>query len=281
MTTTTKLFAEEIKKINKNVFVLPNAIDPNEEQFNAKTEKSDKLRFGWLGGSSHLHDLTLLGGTVSKLSEFKEQFQMYVCGFDIRGNVTEINPQTGEKRQRPIKPEETVWKKYEEIFTDNYKTISEEHKDFLMKFEVDGYYHDKNAFYHRVWTQPVTSYAKNYSRFDVSLAPIKDTMFNRMKSQLKVIEAGFYKKALIASDVGPYTIDLKHALNKGEFTDGNALVVDKHRNKSDWAKHIKKLIKNPTFAEDLGERLYETVNGTYDMGTVTKKRSEIYKEVVR
>jgi len=279
--TTTKLFAEEIKKINKNVFVLPNAIDPNEEQFNAKTEKSDKLRFGWLGGSSHLHDLTLLGGTVSKLSEFKEQFQMYVCGFDIRGSVTEINPQTGEKRQRPIKPEETVWKKYEEIFTDNYKTISEEHKDFLMKFEVDGYYHDKNAFYHRVWTQPVTSYAKNYSRFDVSLAPIKDTMFNRMKSQLKVIEAGFYKKALIASDVGPYTIDLKHALNKGEFTDGNALVVDKHRNKSDWAKHIKKLIKNPTFAEDLGERLYETVNGTYDMDTVTKKRSEIYKEVVR
>ena len=120
----------------------------NEEQFNAKTEESDKLRFGWLGGSSHLHDLTLLGVTVSKLSEFKEQFQMYVCGFDIRGNVTEINPQTGEKRQRPIKPEETVWKKYEEIFTDNYKTISEEHKDFLMKFEVDGYYHDKNAFYH-------------------------------------------------------------------------------------------------------------------------------------
>ena len=150
-----------------------------------------------------------------------------------------------------------------------------------MKFEVDGQYSDKNAFYHRVWTQPVTSYAKNYSNFDVSLSPIKDTMFNRMKSQLKVIEAGFYKKALIASDVGPYTIDLNHALNKGEFTDGNALVVGKHRNKSDWAKYIKKLIKNPSFAEDLGERLYETVNGTYDMKTVTKTRSEIYKEIVR
>jgi len=281
VTTTTELFAQEIKKTNKNVFVLPNAVDPNEEQFNEVTENSEKLRFGWLGGSSHLHDLMLINGTVSKLTEFKDEYQMYVCGFDIRGNVTEINPQTGERKQRPIKPEETVWKKYEEIFTDNYKTISEDHFNYLMKFEVDGDYTDKNAFYHRVWTQPVTSYAKNYSKFDVSLAPIKDTMFNRMKSQLKVIEAGFYKKALIASDVGPYTIDLKHALNKGEFTDGNALLVDKHRNKSDWAKHIKKLIKNPTFAEDLGERLYETVNGTYDMDTVTKKRSEIYKEVVR
>ena len=36
--TTTDIFAQEIKKINKNVFVLPNAINPNEPQFNHKTE---------------------------------------------------------------------------------------------------------------------------------------------------------------------------------------------------------------------------------------------------
>ena len=44
----------------------------------------------------------------------------------------------------------------------------------------------------RVWTLPVTSY-KNYSQFDVSAAPIKDHIFNKMKSQLKVIEARFTK----------------------------------------------------------------------------------------
>ena len=280
VTTTTELFAQEIRKINKNVFVLPNAVDPEEEQFKSVTEKSDKLRFGWLGGSSHLHDLMLIDGTVSKLADFRNEFQMYVCGFDIRGNVTEINPQTGERKQRPIKPDETVWKKYEQIFTNNYKTISEDHYNFLMKYEVDKDYSDKDAFYHRVWTQPVTSYAKNYSKFDVSLAPIKDTMFNRMKSQLKVIEAGFYKKALIASDIGPYTIDLKHSLDKGEFTDGNALLVDKYRNKSDWLNTLKSLLKIQILF-DLGERLYETVNGTYDMKTVTKNRVDIYKELVR
>ena len=37
-----------------------------------------------------------------------------------------------------------------------------------------------------------------------------------MKSQLKVIEAGFYKKALIASEIGPYTIDLVHCLKNGD-----------------------------------------------------------------
>jgi glycosyltransferase involved in cell wall biosynthesis len=278
--TTTKLFADEISKINKNVYVLPNAINPEEPQFKEKTKESDVLRFGWLGGSSHLHDLKLLEGTVSKLTDVKNDFRMYLCGFDTRGTVTEINPQTGKENRRPIKPEETVWKQYEEIFTDNYRLVDEKQKSFLENYE-DLDYTVENVFYHRVWTKPVTTYAKNYSKFDVSLAPIKDHMFNRMKSQLKVIEAGFYKKALIASNIGPYTIDLKHSLQNGNFVDGNALLVDKARNKSDWAKYMKKLIKNPSWVEDLGERLYETVNGTYDLTSVTKVRAELYKTLVK
>jgi len=279
VTTTTKLFADEIYKINKNVFVLPNAVNTDEEQFKSVTEPSDKLRFGWLGGSSHLHDLMMLKGTINTLSEFKNEFQMYLCGFDIRGSVTEINPKTGERKQRPIKPEETVWKQYEQFFTDNYKMVTEDQLKFLNEYKPEDY-HDKNAFYHRVWTQPVTTYAKNYAKFDVSLAPIKDHMFNRMKSQLKVIEAGFYKKALIASNVGPYTIDLVHSIDKGNFVDGNAILVDKNRDQ-DWAKHMKKLIKNPSWVEDLGERLYETVNGVYDLNSVTKNRAELYKSLVK
>jgi glycosyltransferase involved in cell wall biosynthesis len=134
--------------------------------------------------------------------------------------------------------------------------------------------------YLRVWTKPVTSYAKNYSKFDVSLAPIKNHMFNRMKSQLKVIEAGFYKKALIASNVGPYSLDLKHCLKNGELVDGNALLVDEVRNHSDWAKYMEKLIKNPNMAKDMGERLYETVKDKYDLNIVTKDRAEFYKSIL-
>jgi glycosyltransferase involved in cell wall biosynthesis len=102
-----------------------------------------------------------------------------------------------------------------------------------------------------------------------------------MKSQLKVIEAGFYKKAIIASNVGPYTIDLKHALDKGNFTDGNALLVNESNNHSDWAKHIKKLVDNPNFIADLGERLYETVKDKYDLNTVTRDRASFYKSIIK
>ena len=281
ITTTTSIFADEIKKYNKNVYVLPNAINPKEPQFQAETLPSDKLRFGWLGGSSHLHDLKLLDGTISKLGSLKDKYSLYLCGFDTRGTVTEINKDTGEQKQRDILPQETVWARYEEIFTANYKMVNDKHKEFLMKFKDEEYVSDELPFYNRVWTKPVTSYAANYRWFDVSLAPIKNHIFNRVKSQLKVIEAGFYKKAIIASNIGPYTIDLKHALKNGEFTDGNALLVDENRNHSDWAKYMKKLIENPNWAYDLGQRLYETVKDTYDLNKVTKDRAEIYKNLVK
>ena len=279
--TTTEIFANEIRKFNKNVIILPNAIDPKEPQFNQPTPPSDKIRVGWLGGSSHLHDLKLLDGMVNKLTPIQEKLQYYVCGFDIRGSVTEINKETGEQKQRPIKPDETVWVRYEEIFTNNYKIITPEYKLFLDKFEEGEYPAIKNENYVRVWTRPVEQYAKNYSNFDISLAPIKNHIFNRMKSQLKVIEAGFYKKALIASNVGPYTIDLKHALDKGNFTNGNALLVNENNNHSDWAKNIKKLVENPNMITDLGERLYETVKDKYDLNQVTHERASFYKSLIK
>jgi glycosyltransferase involved in cell wall biosynthesis len=281
VTTTTTVFATEIKKHNKNVEIFPNAIDPNNPQFREPTEESDKLRVGWLGGSSHLYDLMLLEGFVSKLTQINDNIQYVLCGFDTRGTVTEVNKETGQQKQRPIKPEETVWVKYEQIFTNNYQIVSEDYKKFLSMYKDLEYPDYKNEGYRRVWTKPITTYAKNYAKFDVSLAPIKNHIFNRVKSQLKVIEAGFYKKALIASNIGPYTIDLKHSLDNGKFTDGNALLVNETNNHSDWAKYIKKLHDNPNWVKDLGERLYETVKDTYNLEKVSRDRAEWYKTIVK
>jgi glycosyltransferase involved in cell wall biosynthesis len=100
-----------------------------------------------------------------------------------------------------------------------------------------------------------------------------------MKSQLKVIEAGFYKKALIASNIGPYTIDLKHCLDNGNFVDGNAILINEARNHADWAKFIEKLVKNPNLIKDMGERLYETVKDKYDLKNVTNDRKQFYIDI--
>ncbi len=281
VTTTTELFADEIRKFNKNVVIFPNAINPNEPQFKEPTEESDRLRVGWLGGSSHLHDLQILDQSFNKLLPLKDKIQYVLCGFDTRGSVTEINSQTGEHNKRNILPAETVWAQYEKIFTQNFQTISEDYKKHLLNYTQGPFESEMNESYLRVWTKPVTSYAKNYSKFDVSLSPIKNHIFNRMKSQLKVIEAGFYKKAIIASNIGPYTIDLKHCLQNGNFVDGNAMLVDESRNHTDWAKFIEKLVRNPNLVKDMGERLYETVKDKYDLNVVTNNRASFYSSVVK
>ena len=38
-------------------------------------------------------------------------------------------PKTKQQKQRPIQPLETVWYKYETIFTDNYNFIDKEYKN--------------------------------------------------------------------------------------------------------------------------------------------------------
>lgn len=283
ITCTTDFFADTIrKKLNlKNVFVFPNAIDPNESQFQSNPTKSDKVRFGWLGGSTHLHDLELLRGGISTITNQFNNVQFVLCGFDLRGNVTEINPQTGEKRVRPIQPKETVWYKYEQIFTNDYKSVDSDYKGHLMNFTQTPEINTSDKKYVRVWTQPIGRYGNNYNLFDISLAPILPSEFNSNKSQLKIIEAGFHKKPIIASENMPYTIDLKNTIKEGKFlNDGNALLVPQNKNHKQWYKYMKLLIENPNMIEDLGNRLYETVKDKYSLVTVSKNRTEFFKTII-
>lgn len=285
VTTTTEIFAKEISKFNKNVVILPNAIDPSEEQFQPNPTKSDKsFRIGWLGGSSHLNDLALIkqGLNMWMDGEGKEDSQLVLCGFDLRGNITETNHQTKEQRTRKIQPHESVWCRYEEMFTNKYGIISPNYKKHLLTYTQDAPYEDVNENYRRVWTKPITTYASNYNLFDISLAPLKEHIFNKCKSQLKVIEAGFHKKALIAQNFGPYTIDLVNVIEYGGTIneDGNAILVDPHKNHKDWFKALKFLHRNPDIAKRMGENLYNTVVKKYHIDVVTGTRAEFYKSLV-
>lgn len=286
VTTTTQIFADEIKKLNKNVSVFPNAIDPTEKQFQIKPTKSDKIRIGWLGGSTHLKDLQLLGDFVSKLKgeQLLDKIQFVVCGFDTKGVITTIDPITKkEVSRRESTPEESVWLEYERIFTNDYKTISPEYKAHLMTFTKEEFIGIENEPYRRVWTKDINSYASNYNLFDISLAPLEDNTFNKMKSQLKVIESGFFKKPIIAQNFGPYTIDLVNAFEKGgEINlDANSFMVDKNKNSKDWTRYIKKMVQNPELIEILGNNLHNTVSSKYSIDKVTEDRRNYYQTLVK
>lgn len=284
ITTTTPIFAKEIYKFNSNVKVLPNAIDPTEKQFIPQDIKSDKLRIGMIMGSSHEHDVNLLKGMVNKLSkDVLDKIQIVLCGFDLRGTIKIIDKNGNIKERAPL-PTESVWYRYEKVLTNDYQIVSPDYKKFLNLFIPNSEYPNvSNESYRRCWTKNINEYATHYNNIDVLLAPLKETKFNEMKSQLKVVESGMFHKGLIASDFGPYKIDLIPLIEKGGKInkDGNALIVESRNNHKDWAKNIERLVKNPELLEIMRNNLYKTVKDKYNLNNVTKERAEFYKSITK
>ncbi len=113
----------------------------------------------------------------------------------------------------------------------------------------------------------VSQYALFYEAIDVALIPLRNNRFNNMKSNLKMLEAGFKKKAVIVSNVWPYT----------SIINNNCLKV-KHKN--DWYRQMTKLLQNPNMISELAEQLYYDVQ-PYHIDNIAKTRYEIYQTLCK
>lgn len=279
VTTTTDIFANYIKKYNPNVFVIPNALDMNHQMWQDEdTRKTNKVRISWIGGSSHLNDLEILKPSMNILHNDNNligKYQIVMCGYDTRGNITQINPD-GSQQTRKIMPHETVWNKFEEIFTDNYnpKFIDPEYKKWLLKYKNEKYPNADvyEGNYVRRWTQPLTIYGQHYNYCDVCLAPLDENIFNEVKSELKIIETGLKKKVLIAQDYSIYAKLIKN----GE----NGILIPKSKNQRGWYEAIRKVILDKEYREKLANNLYDFTIERYTLKIVTAKRAEFYESVV-
>lgn len=286
VTTTTKIFANKIKKWNKNVYIFPNAIDPDEEQYQPIKYPSDKIRFGFVMGSSHERDMEQIKGLAEKLvnAGLKDKIQLVLCGFDLRGTITMVDKDGKPTGQRPIEPKESVWYRYEQNLTKDYTLISEDYKNFLLEFTPNSQYPGvRDEFYRREWTKDVNNFATHYRNIDVLLAPLDTNSFNEVKSELKFAEAGFTKTAIICTDYGPYTIGSRTLIKKGGEVDpeGNCILIDPLKAHKAWTKAIKKLVDNPELIKLLQNNMYEHVKDIYDINKVTERRAKWYKEIVK
>ena len=286
VTTTTEIFANKIRKYNKNVFVYPNAIDPEEEQYLPIKNESKRIRIGFVMGSAHEKDMEQLKGFSNMLGGMGilDRIQIVLCGYDLRGTVNIVNQQGVMVGQRPIKPTESVWYSYEKTCTDDYKICSPAYKDFLHKF-LKGVQWPlvENEPYRREWTKDVDNYATHYRNVDILLAPLDPNPFNEVKSELKFIEAGFTHTAIIATNFGPYTIGSKNMFEKGGIIndEGTCVLIEPSKRPKDWVKVIKKLIDNPELITKLQDNLYNSVKDKYDIRNVTKNRAEWYQSIIQ
>lgn len=291
ITTTTEIFARHLREHNKNVFVMPNSLDMDKPMWSSDVMENptEKCRIAWIGGSSHMSDLKLLEPSITRLynnKELEDKFQFVLCGFDTRGKISEQMPD-GSIRQRTMRPEETVWLKFEDIFTNKSceKNKEPEYFQWLSKLKKEEYPGQYEKNYVRRWTLPLTQYGYHYNYCDVCLAPLVETdvhrsqkgqittrphLFNEVKSELKIIEAGMKKKVLIAQDFGIYKELLEHGKT--------ALLVSD--NKDGWYKAMRDVVNSKDLREELTNNLHEFVKDKYDIKTVTNTRADFYKSLI-
>jgi glycosyltransferase involved in cell wall biosynthesis len=107
----------------------------------------------------------------------------------------------------------------------------------------------------------VTEYYAAYAHADICLVPLRDSRFNRHKSNLKILEAANLNLPVIVSEVHPY-LDLP---------------VFYARHAGDWLKYIKRLVESRKRQKEAGQRLAEYCKEHFDFHKINNMRKEIFE----
>lgn len=111
---------------------------------------------------------------------------------------------------------------------------------------------------------PIDQYMNLYHNTSISLIPLKDNLFNRCKSELKMIESGWCGNAVIVSEMHPYTYLAETGINS--FTCKTA---------DDFKKYAKILLGNENLQRDLGGQLQKEVKEKYLLPKINEKRLDL------
>lgn len=107
---------------------------------------------------------------------------------------------------------------------------------------------------HREYSHKGTKGYEEYPQFlsdldlDIAIAPLKDTPFNRAKSNIKWLEHSMLKTPMVLNNVYPYSKSVTHGV------DGFLA-----NSKGQWVKYLSNLIENADKRKEMGENAYKKV----------------------
>lgn len=220
--TPSEVLGKKFKKyFKKEVFICPNGIDYNIYQKRPEAHEGE-LVIGYMGAASHWKDLSLIGEVLSKLAE-KYDFMFTVYGL------------TGE-------PMEAAMYAYQRILHSN----TQPEKNNYFRSALDFYSQLKGLRMFHVPFMPPELHPTVLGRcdFDIGIAPLEDTEFNRGKSCIKFYEYASTGTVTVASDVEPYKSEVSYRA-KNTF--------------KDWYNKLEKLIVDKDFREKVRQEQMDWV----------------------
>lgn len=244
VTCTTETLRREFARIGITAHIIKNSIHSNVNMFTTEKQKSNWLRFGWIGGNYHGKDITLMYPGFRMLHkdiELSDEFQI-LSAFNNNSEYREI----------------------EKIMSNNFAGCSPEYVHYLHKYTRVGSHMGADEPYRRIWNMSPTEYGMMYEHLDVALIPLRDNKFNSCKSELKLIEAGMTGCAAIVSNVEPFKTYLKHGFN--------CLVTN---GENGWYTAIRRLILDRELVATLAKNLHQTIIENFDTITEANKLKQL------
>lgn len=211
--TPSKVLAKKFKKhFKKPIHICPNGVDL--DTYVPRPKEHEDLVIGYMGAASHWKDLQIIGEVVSELYK-KHNFL-----FQIYGLVGE--------------PLEAAMYFYNRILRDNLAP----EKNAYYRSALDFYNQLKNIKMWHIPFMPPELHPTVLSRadFDIGLAPLEDTEFNRGKSCIKFYEYSAVGTVVLSSDVEPYSDEVNYRAKN---------------TKKDWYNKLEKLIVDKEFREKI------------------------------
>jgi len=228
VTTTTEFLADEYRKFNKNVVVIPNCIKPDDWDEPLRNE-GDKIRIGVVGSTAYTTDAKEMAEELKWLSD-RDDVELVVFGLQSK------------KHRKQNKLVEEIYER-EYAFWDS---LNIEHLPFV-----------------KIIDYPDTL---NELKLDMMLIPRKECYFNKCKSNVKFLEASMCEVPVIASSFerGPYEEIPDDAIIKipnGErWYDSINKLIDNKELRRDMGKRAKDYTLKNFNIEDNGHRWADEYN---------------------
>jgi glycosyltransferase involved in cell wall biosynthesis len=127
----------------------------------------------------------------------------------------------------------------------------------------------EDRFYHHVGTKDYAKFPRWYANLgiDIAICPLKDTKFNRAKSNIKWMEASMLGIPCVVSDVEPYRC-VKHGVT-GYLANNTA----------DFKKYLITLIENEEKRREIGKNAKKDVLDNWTTDKFTHLYEELFKKI--
>lgn len=153
VTCTTEWLADEYRKLNPNVVVLPNCVDPDYFDEPLRNE-TDVVRIGVVGSIGSTTDLEIVAPIIK---HYENDPRVKIVFFSLPPN----------RKENPI---------VEKIFKDEYNFLDSVNVEWHPTVKAEVYYDKINSL-----------------KLDMMIAPRVDNYFNRAKSNLKFLESSMFE----------------------------------------------------------------------------------------